>query len=120
MSYAMVTDWVEGYKRAWTSNDPDDIRALFTAEARYYTAPFRDPWEGMAEILAGWKGRADHQGTWSFEYEVLSESGGLGVVQGVTHYRDQGRDYSNLWLVWLDDDGRCTRFVEYWMLQEET
>lgn len=36
-----LTTWVDGYVRAWASNDPDDIGRLFTDDATYYTAPFR-------------------------------------------------------------------------------
>ena len=34
---------MEGYVKAWGSNDPQDIAALFTEGAEYYTAPHRDP-----------------------------------------------------------------------------
>jgi hypothetical protein len=29
-----------------------------------------------------------------------------------------GRTYSNLWLVWLNEEGCCTKFIEYFMLQD--
>ena len=35
----VVTTWIEGYVRAWNSNDPDDIGSLFTMDAEYSTAP---------------------------------------------------------------------------------
>lgn len=110
--------WLQGYLSAWKSNDPDEIGALFTDSAEYYTAPYRTPWRGREAIVDGWLGRKDEPGSWRFEHEVLSESDGLAVVQGVTRYLDQGVVYSNLWLIWLDEDGRCRKFVEYFMPQE--
>jgi hypothetical protein len=31
-----------------------------------------------------------------------------------------GKDYSNLWVVRLDRDGRCTHFTEWWMQARES
>jgi uncharacterized protein (TIGR02246 family) len=46
-----VATWIDGYVRAWNTNDPDDIRALFTPDAGYYTEPFRPPWRGRDQIV---------------------------------------------------------------------
>jgi len=109
--------WIEGYIAAWKSNDPQEIGALFADGAEYFTSPYRAPWSGREAIVAGWLGRRDEPGTWTFQYDVLVENGGLGVVQGETSYLTEGHTYSNLWLVWLDDRSRCTKFVEYFMEQ---
>jgi hypothetical protein len=112
--------WVDAYQHAWTSSDPDDIRALFSERARYYTAPFRPPWSGHEEIVAGWLGRRDEPGTWSFRYEVLLESAEISLVRGWTTYHDDERSYSNLWVIRPADDGRCREFVEWWMLEDDS
>jgi hypothetical protein len=110
---------MEGYLRAWSSNDPEDIRRLFAPKARYFTAPYRKPWEGRDGIITGWLGRKDEPGTYSFRYEILAVDGELGVVRGWTEYlEDPPRAYSNLWLVSLNDRGECREFVEFWMEEE--
>ena len=38
MDRGMLEAWLEGYIRAWGSNEPDEIGALFADDARYYTA----------------------------------------------------------------------------------
>src|SRR5919108_2006949 len=106
--------WMDGYIQAWTNNDADHIGRLFSTEARYYTAPFREPWTGRDAIVAGWLDRKDDPGTWTFRHEVLGMAGDLGIVRGWTSYSD-GTRYSNLWLIRLDEDGRCTEFTEWWM-----
>lgn len=116
MSTGDTSSWIEAYLDAWRSNDPDEIRALFTEDARYYTAPYRPPWVGQQAILDGWLERQDPPDTWSFDYRIIAEVDGTGVVEGVTHYLPDGEIYSNLWLVDLDDHGRCPRFIEYFML----
>jgi hypothetical protein len=35
--------WVEGYVRAWNSNDPAAIGALFSEDAAYHTEPYGEP-----------------------------------------------------------------------------
>ena len=109
--------WVAGYVRAWESNDRDDIARLFTDEARYYTAPDREPWRGVDEIVAGWLERHDEPGTWSFRHEILAVAGDLGFVRGWTRYAQAPTAYSNLWVVRLRPDGRCVEFTEWWMEQ---
>ena len=110
-----LESWVESYVRAWESNDPDDIGALFAEEARYFTAPHREPWVGRDAIVNDWLDRKDELGTWRFRWKVLFVSeDGPSFVQGETDY-DDGPNYSNLWLIRLDDDGRCTEFTEWWM-----
>jgi hypothetical protein len=49
---------------------------------------------------------------------VIAVDGGLGVVEGVTRYQSTGEVFGNVWLIRLDDGGRCTRYAEYWMQEE--
>lgn len=119
MSGTSATEtWIQKYLNAWETNDPVEIADLFSEQARYYTAPFRKPWTGPEEIVQGWLDRRDEPGTWSFAHEVLAEQSGLGVVRGVTDYPEQGRRYSNLWLIRLDERMQCEEFVEYFMVQD--
>ena len=110
-----VAAWVDGYVRAWETNDPADIGRLFVDDAAYYTAPFREPWRGREAIVAGWLDRKDEPGTWTFRYEVLAIAGDLGFVRGWTRYTDPPAEYSNLWVIQLTSDGRCSEFTEWWM-----
>jgi hypothetical protein len=109
-----VQEWMAGYDRAWESNDPDDIRALFSDDAVYYTAPFREPWQGVDAIVSGWLGRKDEPGSHEFEWHELLQSDGVTIVQGITRYAS-GETFSNLWILRLDDSGRATEFTEWWM-----
>jgi len=110
--------WMDGYVRAWTSNDPAAIGRLFAEDAVLFTAPFRAPWRGREEIVAGWLERPDAPGSWTFTSEILGVDGDLGVVRGRTTYADPPTAYANLCLVRLAADGRCVEFTEWYM--EET
>ena len=116
MDAAAVSAWVEGYVRAWNSNDPDDIGRLFTDDAAYYTDPFDAKWQGRDMIVREWLNRKDEPGDTSFRHEVVAVQDDLGIVRGWTHYfTAPPGDYSNLWVIRFAPDGRCREFTEWWM-----
>jgi hypothetical protein len=115
---ADVEDWLRRYLEAWETNDPERIRELFTPDARYYTAPYREPWRGRDEIADEWLERRDPPGTWRFRHEVIAVAGGQSFVRGWTEYLSPAERYSNLWVIRLEQDGRCSEFTEWWMLEE--
>jgi uncharacterized protein (TIGR02246 family) len=109
-----VTAWIDAYVRAWNSNDPAEIGALFTEEAEYYTEPFQPPWRGRREIVAQWLSRKDESGETTFEWRPVVVTDETAVITGTTTYPD--RTFSNLWLLQLDEAGSCRHFTEWWML----
>lgn len=116
MKTADLASWVDRYVHAWKTNDPEEIGQLFSESARYFTAPYRKPWAGRDAIVKGWLDRKDDQGTWKFRYEILAATETLGFVRGWTTYLgNEPNEYSNLWLVSLDTQGRCSEFTEWWM-----
>jgi uncharacterized protein (TIGR02246 family) len=107
--------FVEGYVRAWNSNDPAEIGALFTQDAAYYTEPYSQPWRGRDEIVRQWLDHRDEPGETEFRWQPLTVGPDVAVVQGETFYRTPPRTYSNLWVIRLDAEGRCSEFTEWWM-----
>ncbi|HEU4426656.1 MAG TPA: nuclear transport factor 2 family protein [Pilimelia sp.] len=112
---SQVSKWIDGYVRAWNSNDPSDIGVLFTDDAEYYTAPFRPPWRGREGIVRGWLDRRDEPGETTFDWRPLVVTDDVAIVQGSTTYPDE--KFSNLWVIRLVADGRCREFTEWWMEQ---
>ncbi|MDQ1486813.1 MAG: hypothetical protein QOJ62_2506 [Actinomycetota bacterium] len=108
-----VTAWIDGYVRAWDSNDPDEIGVLFSDDAEYSTAPYREPIRGRERIVKDWLNRKDEPGETTFEWHPVTITDEVAVVEGTTRYPDQ--TYSNLWVIHLEADGTCRRFVEWWM-----
>jgi ketosteroid isomerase-like protein len=119
MDGGRVERWLEGYVRAWGSNDPEEIGALFTDDARYWTAPFREPWTARRGIVEGWLDRKDEPGQWEFRHQILAVAEDLAFVRGRTTYAN-GERYSNLWVIRLTEDGRASEFTEWWMSEEPT
>jgi len=118
-SQEQVRQWVEGYRRAWESNDPDDIGRLFSERALYYTKPHNPPWRGRQGIVEGWLQIKDEPGDTEFSWEPLAIAGDLAIVQGQTLYHDPPQRYSNLWVIRLDPTGQATEFTEWWMKHDQ-
>jgi hypothetical protein len=111
-----LNEWMSGYRRAWQSNDPDDIRGLFTEDALYRVEPWSEPWRGQDAIVENWLARRDEPETTTFSWSALVVTDDIAVVQGETVYVSDAT-YSNLWVIRLDADGRATEFTEWWMDQ---
>jgi ketosteroid isomerase-like protein len=108
--------WVKAYRRAWESNDPEHIAALWTEDAALYRRPDEEPVLGRDAIVNAWLEVADAPGETLFEYQVLGFGDGVGFVRGWTTYQtDPPGEYSNLWVIRLDKDGRAHEFTEWWM-----
>ena len=111
-----VQGWMEKYQAAWTSNRPEDIRALFTEDARYETRPGDpDPWLGQDGIVEGWLAARDEPADWTFSWELLGADGDTAFVQGVTIYSGDRPAYDNLWVIRFDGAGRAVSFTEWFM-----
>lgn len=109
-----VDRWLDGYRRAWRTNDPADIAALFTDDARYLTSPTDDPLVGHDAIVEDWVARADDPDDWTERLAVLAVDGDVAVVQGEVDYTNGDR-FVNLWVIRLGDDGRASEFTEWWL-----
>lgn len=124
-----LADWLDRYEQAWRTNDPDLIGDLFTEDAVYRWHPWEEPADGAdgrEEIVEGWLTEPDDPADWTLECEPVAVEGDIAVARCETRYRATARGparvYHNIWVMTLDDDGRCSDFVEYYMKEpaEET
>jgi hypothetical protein len=119
----VVNEWMTAYRTAWESNDPNDIGALFTADALYYNEPFTEPARGREAIVARWLDRKDEPGTTTFTWTLLAATEEVTVVQGETDYGTA--KYSNLWVIRFAPSApsskpEATEFTEWWMDQSHS
>lgn len=106
--------FISGYLRAWRSNEPDDIRAIFTEDAVMRFEPWTKAYTGHEEIVSEWLRRQDEPDSFTFSWDVSGIDGQRAFVEAETVYSG-GRHYSNLWVIDLADDGRARGFTEWWM-----
>lgn len=113
--------WLDKYVEAWRTYEPEQIRELFAEDALYFYSPWDEdrPLRGREAIVAGWLKEPDEAGSWEARYEPLAIDGNVAIAQGRTAYRRADgsveRQFANLFVIHFDEDGRCTRFTEWYM-----
>jgi hypothetical protein len=112
-----VQAWLDGYVRAWRSYDEADIRELFAPDATYAYHPFDEPLRGREAIVASWLTEPDEPSSWEASYAPSLIDGRRAIATGESRYPEDGNVYSNLFELEFDVDGRCTRFVEWYVKQ---
>lgn len=113
-----LDEWMDGYVLAWSSNDEEHIRALFTEDAVYDPQTADGEWEGIEAIVARWQEIDDQEDNWDFEWLPLVESDDLAVITGKTVYQEPPMSYRNLFVIRFAEDGRCYDFTE-WYIEED-
>ena len=112
---AMVGRWLAEYEAAWRAPGTEALASLFTTEASYLQSPYAQPVTGLTEI--GWMWEAERQGpdeAFSLATDILAVDGPVAVVRAEVRYGEPScQEYRDLWVIRLDDDGRCTWFEEW-------
>jgi hypothetical protein len=112
---ASVQEWLDAYVKAWRTYDEAAIRALFAADATYAYHPYDEPERGIDAIVAAWVDEPDDPAGWAADYAPCLIDGRRAIATGETRYREGGRVFSNLFELEFDADGRCSRFVEWYV-----
>ena len=114
----VIADWVGRYEKAWRTTSPDDIAAVFTADAQSHEWPYEADWIGLDAIIDGWKSREPWQSSgWTFAWEMLAINGDTFALNGIAAYDEIGT-FNNLWVVTLKEDGRCS-ILRLWINEVE-
>ena len=114
-----LDEWMDGYVLAWSTNDADQIRQLFTADAVYDPQTAAGERNGIDEIVAWWEDIGDDEDNWDFEWRPLVETDDVAIVTGKTRYVEPPMSYRNLFVIRFDDTGRCYDFTE-WYIEEDS
>ena len=121
MTIEGLTDWLERYFAAWRSNDPDEVAALFAADAIYSYGPFREPSVGRDAIVARWVSETPTAFTYRYEPLAALEHGGVAHWSvGFAHpTRAETRvEVDGILVLTFDDEGRCTEHREWYSSRE--
>ena len=112
---AAVQRWLAGYEAAWRAPGTGALADLFTVEASYLQSPYSQPVTGLDAI--GWMWEAERQGpdeAFSLATDILAVDGPVAVVRAEVRYGEPScQEYRDLWVIRLDDDGRCSWFEEW-------
>ena len=100
---ATVRRWLAAYEAAWHAPGTQGLAEMFTEDASYRQSPYQEP-VGPDEVF-------------TLATDILAVDGPTAVVRAEVRYGDPIRqEYRDLWILHLDDDGRCSWFEEwpYW------
>jgi uncharacterized protein (TIGR02246 family) len=112
---ATVAGWIERYEDAWRSPGTAALASLFTEDATYQTAPFREPHRGLPEIEAFWDDERegpDEPFTMTFDVVAVTDPRAVARLE-VVYDPPDGQLYHDLWVMEFAPDGRCRLFEEW-------
>ena len=86
---------------------------LFAEAVTYVTSPWASPIIGMASLRRFWDAaRSGPDEGFRMTSEILAVDGPMAVVRVHVDY-DDGERWRDLWLLTLDEHGRCEHFEEW-------
>ena len=110
MDRATVEDWVRRYEELWRTPGTDQLGELFAPGATYLPSPWAEP---VPDLPAFWEAeRVGPDEGFIATSEVVAVDGATAVVRVSVDYAT-GKRWRDLWVVTLDDEGRCTAFEEW-------
>jgi uncharacterized protein (TIGR02246 family) len=114
--------WLEGYRQAWETRDPEAAAALFSEDARYYETPFLAPAQGRDGVRDYWANATRNQSDITFSYDVVSVSGDRCIARWWATFRrvSSGITVSldGIFLLEFNEDGLCRELREWWHRSE--
>ena len=114
MDRAQFADWVARYESAWRSPGTEALAGLFTPDATYSTAPYETTHRGLEAIARMWEAERPAGEEFKISTEIVAVEGDTGVARiEVRYHRPREQEYRDLWIVRLDDSGRCYHFEEW-------
>jgi uncharacterized protein (TIGR02246 family) len=111
-----LTDWIEGYRRAWEAGDAELVLRLFTEDASYRSNPFEEPHVGHDGIRAYWEGVTSQQRDARVSMGRPFVDGDRVAVEWWTRMTSEGEEVTlpGCLLLRFGPDGRCNDLREYW------
>jgi hypothetical protein len=113
------TNWLDRYFRAWASNDPADVGALFAEDAAYSTGPFAEPQRGRATIVERWTSGVQMDVRSSFE--PLAVNGDVGAAHWNVRSRSVAgslREWDGILVITFDANGKCREHREWYSVRD--
>ena len=115
---AIVRRWLAAYEAAWRAPGTEGLAGIFTDDASYLQSPYQEPAAGLAAIRLMWDEERDGPDeVFTIATDILAVDGPTAVVRAEVRYGEPVRqEYRDLWIIHLNDIGRCSWFEEwpYW------
>jgi len=119
MDRRRVERWLAAYDKAWRTPGTALLSELFAPEVEYLPSPWTEAVVGLDALAEFWEAErhgADEE--FSMHADVVAVEMETAVVRVDVEYASPPRRWRDLWLVMFALSGRCTRFEE-WPLAED-
>jgi hypothetical protein len=118
MDRDMFDQWLQRYIDCQERGEPEGIRQLWAEDGVYWWGPFEEPRYGVEAVYEHHRDALSHQSDWKCECEVLAVTDKYGIARFHLTLNDEmlgaPNTYDGIFLVHLDDEGRCTLFQEWY------
>jgi hypothetical protein len=115
--------WLYAYGQAWENRNPEAATALFTEDGTYQVTPFLEPVRGRKAIFEYWSEVARTEENIRFGYEILVAKSDLNIARWSASFVivPQGlqTQLDGIFLISLDEEGRCRSLREWWHKQQK-
>jgi hypothetical protein len=110
-----LAGWLAAYERAWRAPGTQAVADLFVSDATYQMAPYAQPYVGVEQISDLWERERDSPDeVFTMDCEIVALDGDTGVIRVTVRYGDPvEEEYRDLWIIRLDETGRCASFEEW-------
>jgi hypothetical protein len=123
MTASVFASWLNAYGRAWTSRNAQAGADLFTEHGTYQVTPFLEPMRGTQAILDYWTKVADTEQNIQFGYEILAIAPEQGIARWWASFvivpPGLQTKLDGIFLISLDENGRCHSLREWWHKQQD-
>lgn len=112
---AQIETWITHYVQLWRTAGTDQLKELFADDASYSTGPYEKPHVGLDAIRKMWEAeRHGPEEVFEITSEVVAVERDTGVVRVEVRYGEpRNQEYRDLWIIRLDQEGRCIHFEEW-------
>ena len=115
MDRATLAAWIDAYEGLWRTPGTDRLGELFAPDATYSMGPFEETQRGLPAIAELWeRERVGPDEPFRMSYEIVAVEQDTGVSRvEVAYDGPPPRHYKDIWIVRLDEGGRCAHFEEW-------
>lgn len=112
--------WIQGWRSGWPAHDADPIAALYADDARFVSAPFREPKIGPDGVreYAEWAFAEEDAVECSFGEPAVSGDRATVEYRAVITYQGKEQTLAGVALLRFDDDGRVREQRDYWAMED--
>jgi hypothetical protein len=114
--------WLDAYGKAWESRNVEAAAALYADDGTYQVTPFLEPMRGRKAIFKYWSEVARTEKNVRFGYEILVSNAEINIARWSASFVivPQGLQarLDGIFLISLDEQGRCKSLREWWHKQQ--